>query len=196
MQGKHGGGGHSVARGSALEVMEAVTPVMAATAALMSLLAEPLRDTVAHSVYFADAHNLGITLSIIFIGAIFAFSMVLVEFVLISRTSALTFMVAGVFKEVLTVLVAHVTYGDTFTALSAAGMAVLLVGVGMFNYHQHRKRADAPASPGKAAELPGRSADDAQMLLAHDSEVLPPSHSDGMIELSGGWAHSSLEDEQ
>lgn len=47
-----------------------------------------------------------------------------VEFALIGSTSALTFMVAGVLKEIVTVLVAHFVYDDSFTALNGAGLAV------------------------------------------------------------------------
>lgn len=102
--------------------------------------------------------------------------------------------------QVLTVLVAHVTYGDEFTWLSAAGMGVLLVGVGLFNFQQYRKRqAESPVSArgkggvatggaGRSSGPASRSGDDTCMLLAGESDAVPTGHSgQRMIELSSGW---------
>jgi hypothetical protein len=128
-----------VSGGTALEVVESLTPVMATTAYTMSFFFEPLLHIFQTSIYFESVENLAITVGLISVGALFAFFMVLVEFILISTTSALTFMVAGVFKEIVTVLVAHFTYGDRFTALNGAGLGVLLCGVALFNYQQYVK---------------------------------------------------------
>lgn len=164
-QGGDSGGGHHVQRGTALEVMESLTPVMSATTLLLSLATEPLWHIVRTSVYFSSLAHLLLTLALISVGAFIAFFMVLVEFMLISSTSALTFMVAGVFKEIVTVMVAHFTYGDQFTALNGAGLVVLLAGVGLFNFQQYRK-AQAKHTRLQAVSL----TDDAQVLLAFDAD--------------------------
>lgn len=178
VQGGDSGGGHRVERGSALEVMESLTPVMSATTLLLSLATEPLWHLVRTNVYFSSAAHVLLSLALISVGAFIAFFMVLVEFMLIGSTSALTFMVAGVFKEIVTVGVAHFTYGDQFTALNGAGLAVLLAGVGLFNYQQYAK------ARARSARLQGVGLmDDAQVLLEFEADA----------EEDGGWRKGELE---
>lgn len=76
--------------------------VMSGTVLLMSLLVEHLWDTIPGSPYFASPAHVGVTALILCVGALLAFMMVWVEFTVIAQTSALTFMVAGTFKEVVT----------------------------------------------------------------------------------------------
>lgn len=75
---------------------------MAGTVALMSLLVEHLWDRLPGSPYFASPAHVAVTALILCVGALLAFMMVWVEFTVIAQTSALTFMVAGTFKEVVT----------------------------------------------------------------------------------------------
>ncbi len=75
---------------------------MSGTVLLMSLLVEHLWDTIPGSPYFASLTHVGVTALILCVGALLAFMMVWVEFTVIAQTSALTFMVAGTFKEVVT----------------------------------------------------------------------------------------------
>ena len=75
---------------------------MSVTVLGMSLMVEQLWDTLPGSPYFASPAHMGLTLLILCVGALLAFMMVWVEFTVIAQTSALTFMVAGTFKEVVT----------------------------------------------------------------------------------------------
>ena len=143
-QGGDAGAGAHVARGTALEVLEAVSPVMAATSAIASIFFEPLVHTLRTSAYFNSLPHIAATAGLVGTSALLAFAMVWTEFALIASTSALTFMVAGVFKEIVTVLVAHVVFGDEFTPLNGFGLAVLISGVCLFNYQRYLKlRAEA-----------------------------------------------------
>ena len=56
----------------------------------------------AGSPYFEDVLSVFLTLLIVLGGGLIAFAMVWSEFMLIKCTSALTFMVAGTFKEIIT----------------------------------------------------------------------------------------------
>jgi hypothetical protein len=139
-----GDSGSHVSGGTALEVMESVTPVMAVTTAIMTCLFEPVVDSLQNSVYFSSLGHLGITTGLVLVSTLLAFFMVWVEFELIASTSALTFIVAGVFKEIVTVLVAHYTFGDRFTVLNGIGLGVLMSGVCLYNYQKYQKiQADA-----------------------------------------------------
>ena len=75
---------------------------MAITVGCMSLVAEQLWIAIPASPYFSSVTALGVTAACILFGGIIAFLMVWVEFSVIQETSALTFMVAGTFKEIVT----------------------------------------------------------------------------------------------
>lgn len=75
---------------------------MAATVLLMSLVVEKLWVVLPVSPYFDSLRACGITFAIMLFGGVIAFLMVWTEFKVIQETSALTFMVAGTFKEIVT----------------------------------------------------------------------------------------------
>jgi solute carrier family 35 protein C2 len=75
---------------------------MGLTLLILSLAHERLWVRLPASPYFANAWMVLLSLAIIFAGALIAFAMVVAEFALIANTSALTFMVAGTFKEIVT----------------------------------------------------------------------------------------------
>lgn len=61
------------------------------------------------------------------------------EFTLIANTSALTFMVAGTFKEVVTIGAAVVFLGEAFTPINGLGLFTLICGVSLYNYFKYQK---------------------------------------------------------
>lgn len=97
LQGAHGGG----FTGGPLEVLEQLTPVASMTVGLLSLLVEQPWN-LPQSPYFQDLFHTGITFGIMAMGGMIAFLMVWAEFQVISFTSALTLMIAGTFKELVT----------------------------------------------------------------------------------------------
>jgi multidrug transporter EmrE-like cation transporter len=148
---------------------------MALTVALVSLLAERLWVVLPRSPYFDSPASVGLTLGLVAGGAAIAFAMVWVEFTVIKLTSALTFMVAGTFKEIVTVLAAVAFLGESFSRVNAAGLAVLVAGVALFNYDKYRKvaaeqRAAALAAAERAALAAAESA-----AAASASSQNPPS---------------------
>ena len=76
--------------------------VMSITVAIMSLTFERLWVVIPVSPYFDSLQSLGLTSLIMLVGGIIAFFMVWTEFAVIANTSALTFMIAGTFKELVT----------------------------------------------------------------------------------------------
>ncbi len=75
---------------------------MSLTVGLMSLFVERLWAVIPTSPYFDSTRALALTAGLMLCGGLIAFLMVWVEFTVISETSALTFMVAGTFKEIVT----------------------------------------------------------------------------------------------
>lgn len=76
--------------------------VMSITVAIMSMAFERLWVVIPGNPYFDSLQSLGFTSLIMLVGGIIAFFMVWTEFAVIANTSALTFMIAGTFKELVT----------------------------------------------------------------------------------------------
>ena len=75
---------------------------MALVVGFLSLIAEELWLVLPASPYFSSISSFCVIVSCIFFGGAIAFAMVWAEFSVIQETSALTFMVAGTFKEIVT----------------------------------------------------------------------------------------------
>jgi hypothetical protein len=61
------------------------------------------------------------------------------EYVLVHETSSLTLMVAGICKEILTVLAAIAVFGEHLGAVNGLGLAVTVLGVALFNLYKYSK---------------------------------------------------------
>jgi solute carrier family 35 protein C2 len=97
---------------------------------------------------------------------VIAFCMTASEFALLQRTSVVTLSIAGIFKEVVTILAAGRVFNDTMTAVNFSGLAVTIGAIAGYNYvnitkmreeaqlEAHRKRE------GIAGSLPSSDADD------------------------------------
>ncbi|KAJ7562488.1 hypothetical protein O6H91_03G071100 [Diphasiastrum complanatum] len=118
--------------------MSCITPVMALVTGLFSLIFEPWHKLRATS-YFDTPHHFVSSCLLMLLGGSLAFFMVVAEYLLISETSAVTFTVAGVVKEVVTIIVAVFFFGDHFTVLTAVGLAIIIIGVSLFNWFKYQK---------------------------------------------------------
>ncbi|PNW80817.1 hypothetical protein CHLRE_07g330850v5 [Chlamydomonas reinhardtii] len=129
----------SAALGGPLEVLELLTPVMSVTVMIFSLAWEELWLVLPGSPYFETAERTLLTSLVIAAGALIAFLMVWAEYQVIKETSALTFMIAGTVKEVVTVLAAVVIMGDELTLVNSLGLVIVIVGVLLFNWYKYRR---------------------------------------------------------
>lgn len=130
--------------GGPLEIIEALAPVMATTMLVLSLIWERLWISLPSSVYFSSFLHVSLTFLLIFCGSCLAFLLVSTEYKLIEETSALTFMIAGTCKEVVTVLAAVFILGDSFGWVNAVGLGSVLVGVAMYQIHKMDKVGNGP----------------------------------------------------
>ena len=160
--GGHGGGHGAPAAAGPVHVVASLMPIMAVTVAAVSLAAERLWVTLPGSPYFSTPRAAFVTLGLVSGGATIAFAMVWTEFAVIKATSALTFMVAGTFKEIVTVLAAVALLGEPFSPVNAAGLAVLIAGVALFNYNKYTATlaATRAAAAATAATLAANGGDD------------------------------------
>ncbi|KAM4609976.1 solute carrier family 35 member C2-like [Polymixia lowei] len=91
------------------------------------------------------------------IGGSLAFGLGFSEFLLVSRTSSLTLSIAGIFKEVCTLLLATGLMGDKMNAINWLGFAVCLCGislhVGLKTYYSKNKGPSLRPLNSKSPEL-------------------------------------------
>lgn len=93
---------------------------MAVTVLFMSAVIERLWVILPNSPYFLDHTAMAVTAGVMSFGGIIAFLMVWTEFTVIAQTSALTFMVAGTFKELVTGAHCVLTLASAVPCLGAA----------------------------------------------------------------------------
>ncbi|XP_023052870.1 solute carrier family 35 member C2 isoform X4 [Piliocolobus tephrosceles] len=80
---------------------------------------------------FQDTGLLLRVLGSLFLGGILAFGLGFSEFLLVSRTSSLTLSIAGIFKEVCTLLLAAHLLGDQISLLNWLGFVLCLSGISL-----------------------------------------------------------------
>ncbi|RUS21983.1 hypothetical protein BC937DRAFT_90743 [Endogone sp. FLAS-F59071] len=122
-----------------------LAPLMAAALFLTSGIVEGFHNIFWNSFFVTTAEGLH-TFGVILVGGCLAFLMVMSEFFLISRTSVITLSVCGIFKEVATILISSLTFGDILTPINIAGLCITLLGIGAYNYLkiQQARRSDDP----------------------------------------------------
>eukprot|EP00877_Chromochloris_zofingiensis_P007804 jgi/Chrzof1/3277/Cz12g19080.t1 len=137
----HGHGSEHVKSpfGGPLEILEILTPVMAITTLILSIAWEQIWWSLPESPYFASWGHSMLSIAIIFLGAVIAFLMVWTEYQVIKETSALTFMIAGTCKEVVTILAAMMFFGDHLGVINGVGLVIVILGVLLFNAYKYRK---------------------------------------------------------
>ncbi|KAI8595173.1 triose-phosphate transporter family-domain-containing protein [Dissophora ornata] len=121
------------------------------------------------------------TLGLLFLGGIFAFSMVLAEFNLIARTSVVSLSVLGIVKEVVTIVISSLVFHDQLTVVNILGLFVTLSGIGFYHFMKLRElRAKARKTAKEITELNLASATNridggADRMPVHDHRRKPRS---------------------
>ncbi|KAJ3025288.1 UNVERIFIED_CONTAM: Triose-phosphate Transporter [Siphonaria sp. JEL0065] len=109
-----------------------LSPVMAVSLLITSLFAEDFSGLLNSPMMASNPLQL---IGMLCFGGFLAFLMVMSEFQLIRVTSVVTFSVAGVFKEVLTIAISLMVFKDgEFTFLKGCGLVLSIVGIGIYNY--------------------------------------------------------------
>ncbi|XP_059569056.1 solute carrier family 35 member C2 isoform X2 [Alligator mississippiensis] len=105
------------------------------------------------------------------LGGLLAFGLGFSEFLLVSRTSSLTLSIAGIFKEVCTLLLATHVLGDHLSLLNWLGFAVCLLGISL---HVALKAFASKGENALKTQKEAGSSPDLELLLRHsESEEVP-----------------------
>ncbi|KAI1190013.1 triose-phosphate transporter family-domain-containing protein [Nemania serpens] len=111
-----------------------LTPIMFATLLFIAVPVEGFsnfRDGI--GTLSGEWGVLKTPLLLLFPGTI-AFLMTASEFALLQRSSVVTLSIAGIFKEVVTIIVAALVFDDKLTPINISGLLVTLVAIVSYNY--------------------------------------------------------------
>ncbi|KAI8575707.1 hypothetical protein K450DRAFT_260424 [Umbelopsis ramanniana AG] len=132
------------------------------------------------------------TMLVMLFGGVLAFLMIMSEFFLIKRTSVLTLSVCGIFKEVATITVSAIVFGDKLTVVNIMGLCVTLFGIALYNwmkFHERRpeqielgQEVDAGYEEPRRTQMYSQVAESTPMLLV-DNEYHDEEDSESDIEL-------------
>ncbi|KAJ3096971.1 Triose-phosphate Transporter [Phlyctochytrium planicorne] len=111
-----------------------LAPVMAVCLGVASLVLEGTPMSLVASIHFSTFSKTLETLGWISVGGIVAFVLVISEFKVISTTSVVTFSIAGIFKEIVTITASAVVFKDRFTPTNILGLVISLIGIALYNY--------------------------------------------------------------
>ena len=126
-----------------LAVVYYVSPASAACLLPIALLTEG-KDYMT-SRFLLDSQLLGMSLTFIFISGCLAFVLILIEILLVKKTSALSLGIAGSFKDVTQVLLAVSIFGDQLIPVNVFGLVVATCGMLFYTYIKH-STAEAAAA--------------------------------------------------
>ncbi|KAJ3564036.1 hypothetical protein NPX13_g7985 [Xylaria arbuscula] len=111
-----------------------LTPIMFLTLLFIALPVEGFWNFVAaFQTLTAEWGVLKAPLLLLFPGTI-AFLMTASEFALLQRSSVVTLSIAGIFKEVVTIIVAALVFDDKLTPINISGLLVTLIAIIAYNY--------------------------------------------------------------
>ncbi|OAD74191.1 hypothetical protein PHYBLDRAFT_112042, partial [Phycomyces blakesleeanus NRRL 1555(-)] len=99
--------------------------------------------TIFKSAFFVTFSDAMHTMGIILLGGSLAFFMIMSEFFLIKRTSVVTLSVCGIFKEVATIFVSTLVFGDRLTIVNTVGLCITLFGICLYNWMKIRNANQA-----------------------------------------------------
>ncbi|KAM9907880.1 hypothetical protein OXX79_000688 [Metschnikowia pulcherrima] len=82
---------------------------------------------------------------------ILAFCMTLCEFQLLSVAQVLTLSIAGIFKELLTIMLGSLIFGDRLSPINCVGLVVTFLDILWYNYFRYTEPDSSNTKPGYAA---------------------------------------------
>ena len=108
---------------------------MAFTLLPFALASEGEKVTHNPMLFGGDPYTATFTLVAILMGTVLAFCLTVSEFLLVEFAGSLTLTIAGVFKELVTLVLAAATVkGDQLSLVNILGLIVSLCGIGGYNY--------------------------------------------------------------
>ncbi|KXT02369.1 hypothetical protein AC578_218 [Pseudocercospora eumusae] len=116
-----------------------LTPSMFLILFLLALPIEGVTQVLTGIHNLSADHNPFVAAGILLFPGCLAFLMVAAEFALLKRTSVVTLSVCGIFKEVLTISAASLTFGDELSPINVSGLVVTIASIAAYNWLKYSK---------------------------------------------------------
>lgn len=94
--------------------------------------------SIIHSSFFADFHSIVRSIGIMGLGAFTTFFMILSEYKVVSITSVLSLSISGIIKEILTIILSIIIFGDVLSKLNVIGLIISIAGIFLYNYSRYQ----------------------------------------------------------
>lgn len=123
--------GSKVYNGDPINTIYYLSPVMGAIIFAMSMLVEGPINIITSD--FFQVKGFFTACVMLTTPGVIAFYMTLSEFYLLNKTSVLSLSIAGIFKELLTITIAYLFFGDHLTPVNLLGLVITLIAICAYN---------------------------------------------------------------
>lgn len=93
------------------------------------------------------------TLILLLIPGILVFFMTIFEFAILQRAQVITLSIAGIFKEILTIIVSTFIFHDRLTFMNFIGLVITLVDIIWYNYYRYLERIKGDANDNNGYDI-------------------------------------------
>lgn len=116
-----------------------ISPGMCISLFLVGLFVEGVQEFFKSEIW--EIKGIGMTMVIILIPGFLAFFMTIAEYVLLQYASLLTLSIAGIFKELLTIFVSWVIFGDELSFINIIGLVITFGDIIWYNIYRFEENA-------------------------------------------------------
>ncbi|CAO1621515.1 unnamed protein product [Jaminaea pallidilutea] len=159
-------------------------PPMAVLLLTTSGVVESWSDLFASDDFHGGLGRLLKTVSLLIFPGILAFCMSLSEYALIQRTSVVTLSVAGILKEVLTVIVASIVFDDRLTPVNITGLCIAVSGIAAYNWIKYRSLRDKAEGDDERSSKPDNQRGGYQQVSSNSRRDVIWDHNDDRSDAS------------
>lgn len=130
---------------STIATMRIMAPSMFWSMLMISGIVERPWAKLSEAAAGDNGDQLGLVFMLGLIGGVIAVSMILCEFWLILRASAIILMIGGVIKELTTITIGVFVFKDKLNLLNSVGVCIVFTGVLSYKYVFHMQKQEALA---------------------------------------------------
>lgn len=128
-----------------IQTMFYLSPLMATMLFITGFTFEGIGKFFSHQIWHEKGHF--VTAMLMIVPGIMAFMMTWCEFMLLQVAPLITLSIAGIFKELVTIVLGYVVFGDHLSSVNVIGLFITLADIGWYNYYRHLERLELESKP-------------------------------------------------
>lgn len=114
-----------------------ISPSMCLTLFVFGLIFEGWNNFITSPIW--ELKGILQTIGLMIIPGILAFMMTLCEFKLLSVAQIITLSIAGIFKELLTIILSSIIFGDKLSFINCLGLIFTFIDIMWYNYYRYKQ---------------------------------------------------------